>query len=162
MVLRNRKGNNATEPITIIIILIIFATLTFGLFKFGAQLSTNPNSELNNESILYIAEQQGFRIEDKSLDAGVISGDRLDSPFYSKDGNVSVSDKDQALEFLYYREQSISWRGLVNSLYNLPSYLIGNLGLDLEEWKFVVNAWNVIAWGLIFFIIYKIVRGAIK
>jgi hypothetical protein len=159
MAIMNKRGTSLTNPMTLLIVVVVFGLLTFAFFNFARQLSTNDNNNLNDESIIYIATHNGFEIEDKQIGEGILSEEDLESAFYVQGGNATSSDKDQALEFLYYREQSIGWRGIANSIYNFPTYVISTVGLDLQEWAFVQYAWDTIAWGIIFFVIFFIVRG---
>jgi hypothetical protein len=158
----NKKGNAITNPMVILLILVVIGIFTFGFFKFSSELSLNDNNNLNDESIIYIAENNGFKINELNFSQNILTKEELENSFYAQEKNGTVSDKDYALEFLYYRGESVSWRGLVDSLYNLPAYTIRGLGLDLTSWAFVVNGLNMIIWAIIFFIVYKIIRGIIE
>lgn len=159
MVITNKRGATIADPMTLLLCIVIFGMLTFGFFHFAGQLVTNENNNLDDESIIYIAEHSGFKVGDKTFDDGVLSDEELESAFYVQDENGTISDKDQALEFLYYREQSIGWRGIINSVYNFPTYIVSTIGLDLTEWAWVQHAWDIIGWGIIFLVIFFIVRG---
>ena len=62
MIINNKKGNAITEPFTLLVVLVLIGLLTAMFFLFGTQLSTNSNSNLDEESVLYIAENNGFKI----------------------------------------------------------------------------------------------------
>ena len=161
MTIRNKKGIALTEPMTLLLLLVMFSMLTLGWVTFGTQLYTSGNANLNDESVSYIATANGFKINNQEITGKILTQSDLEDPFYVQDTN-GTSTKDDALEFLYYREQSKSWRGMANSLYSAPSYVRSSLGLGLSDWNFVIQALNIIVWGIIFFVIYKIIRGLIK
>ena len=162
MVRYNKKGEAITNPMIILSIILLIGVMTFGFFKFGSELSLNSNNKLTDDSIIYIAENNGFKIDNTNLSETPLSLDDLESSFYVEDANSTTSDKDYALEFLYYRGQSVSWRSLIGSVYNLPTYLLRMVGLNLNEWIFVLNGLNVLIWAIVFFVVYKIIRGLIK
>jgi hypothetical protein len=162
MVINSKKGNAITNPMIVLSIILLFGVLSFGFFNFSLDLVNNSNNKLTNESIIYIAENNGFELENTNLSGQPLSIQELESSFYVQDENSTTSEKDYALEFLYYRGESVSWRALINSVYNLPAYTIRSLGLDLSEWVYVINGLNVFIWAIIFFVIYKIVRGIIR
>lgn len=162
MVRYNKKGNTITDPMIVLIILVVVGTLSFGFFQFSTDLALNSNNKLSDESIIYIAENNGFKINDLNLSENILTDVELESSFYSTVDNATSSDKDDSLEFLYYREQSVTWRGLTNSLYNLPYYIVRSLGLNLNDWTYVINGLNLLIWAIIFFVVYKIIRGIIK
>lgn len=162
MAFNNKKGNAITEPYTFLIVIVLLGLLTTIFFVFATQLSTNENSNLDDESVLYIAENNGFEVEGKNFTQEILTQAEIESSFYATDSNTTSTSKDDALEFLYYREKSVKWRSLVNTAYNAPAYFIGVFNLDLFEWSIVNNALSLLIWGIIFFVIYKIIRGLIK
>lgn len=159
---KNKKGTQITDPMVLLIIISMLGMLTFGWFLFSSQVATNPNSNLDEASILYIAEHSGYEVNNKDFGEDLLTEEQFTSSFYTQNNNATSSDKDYALEFLYYREQSSGWRDTVNNLYGMPTFFLGAYGFDLSAWAFVVHGLNLIIWGIIFFIVYKIIRGIIK
>ena len=56
----NKKGQNVTEPWTIIMILVVVALITTAMFNFGADYAGDPDNKLNPESVIYIFDNSGF------------------------------------------------------------------------------------------------------
>lgn len=149
----NKKAQNITKPYTILLVIIIIAIFSIMTFRFGADVASTPGNKLNNESQLYIYERSGFTPgELKTVND---TGDL----FFSSDLNSSGSTLDFALEFQFYREQSSSWRTVMQDVWNAPAYFVGGLGLDLDDWTIVLNLINTIIWAIIFYIIYRLIRG---
>lgn len=150
----NKKAQNITKPYTIVFILVVISIFSIGMITFGRDVASNPNNSLDDESLLYVYEKTGFVPSGYKNDS-----DDADDLFYSSDLETSGNLKDYALEFQFYREQSSSIRTIVQDLWNVPSHFIGGLGLDLKEWEFTLQVLNTMVWLLIFYVIYRLVRG---
>ena len=152
----NKKAQNITKPYTIIFIIVVVSILSVSMMDFGRDIASNPENKLDAESIDTIYTSSGYTVSvNKS------SPTSADDLFYSSEINTSGNLKDYALEFEFYREQSSSIRTMLQDLWNMPSYLLSSLGLDLNEWENVLNLWNSIIWLLIFYAIYRVIRGLI-
>ena len=152
--MKNNKGQAMTKPFTVIFILVVIAILSISMNNFGRDVAVNPNNNLDNDSLNRIYDQSGF-VPSVYRNG---TGDSTDL-FFSSDLNTSGNAKDYALEFQFYREQSSSIRTLVQDLWNLPVFFINGLDLDLQAWNIVINIWNTVIWAIIFFVIYRVVRG---
>lgn len=152
----NKKGQNITKPYTIIFVIVVLSILSVSLMDFGRDIASNPNNKLDAKSIDTIYSSSGYTAsvnKSKPNDA--------DDLFYSSEINTSGNLKDYALEFEFYREQSSSIRTILQDLWNMPAYFVSSLGLDLSEWETVLLLFNTIIWLLIFYGIYRAIRGSI-
>ncbi len=152
----NKKAQNVTEPWTIIMILVFVATVTTAMFSFGADVASDPDNTLDEESVLYIFDRSGF-----SLNQTISSSDSTNA-FFTSDTDNEGNLKDFALEFQFYREQSSGIRVLIQDLWQLPEFFISGLGLDRETWSSILNIWNTIIWTIILYAIYRFLRGRIR
>lgn len=146
-----------TKPFTVIFILVAVAIISVSMNQFGRDIASDPNNQLGDDSLWRIYNQTGF-----IPGVNKSSSDDADDLFFSSNLNTSGNAKDYALEFEFYREQSGSMRTIVQDLWNLPSFFVSGLGLDASAWVIVIQLWNTIIWAIIFFIIYKIIRGIIN
>lgn len=156
----NKKAQ-LTNPMTWVIILSLISILSLLLLTFQYDLAGDPQSYISDESRLDIYNKAGFKIEGQTFNSEIININDTDDPIYANE-NESENLKDYALEFQFYREKTQSFRTTVQDIYNLPIYFINIFDLDLQNWKGVVNALNFIIWWVIFFLIYKVIRGLIK
>lgn len=156
MIFNNKKAQNITQPYTIILILVIIASISTLMFNFGAEYATNPNNQLDNESLLYIYEKSGF-----SLANNITSEDSKDL-FFSSDTDNEGNLKDFALEFQFYREQSSAIRTIVQDLWNIPSFMVDGLFLNRDDWEIFLQIWNTFIWTLFLYVIFRFLRGIIR
>jgi len=148
--------SNMTDPTTLIIILFIVGLFSTGLIMFGGDLASNDNNKLNPESKDFIYTQYGF-------DIGEINSSQSQDPFYIIDSNETASStKDYTLEFQFFRESSGSFRDTSQQIFQLPQFFLTSLGMNTNDWKWVINSFNVLIWWIIFFGVYKLLRGIIK
>lgn len=153
--IKNKKAQNITKPFTIIIIMSVVSLFSVIFFMFGSDLAGNPNSDINDESRAYIFSNTGFEIENRSAD------DSTDI-YYSSETGSEGNLKDYALEFQFYREKSSSWRSLFQDIYTLPTMFLKMLNIPVNEaWSFFIIIFNGIVWAIIFYAIYRIIRGII-
>ena len=158
----NKKGETITQPIVVIFILFIVSVFSFAYLQYGQDLAEDPNSYINDDSRTRIFERSGFRINNNTLDSEIISSSDSEDPFFVTGENATGNPKDYALEFQFFRQQSASWRVFAQNLYEIPTFYVWWLGLDYEAWGFIINGINMILWCVIFFVMYKIIRGIIK
>ena len=153
--INNKKAQNITKPYTIVLIMSVISVLSVIFFMFGSDLAGSPTSEINDESRAYIFSNTGFVIENRT------SADSTDI-FYSSETGSEGNLKDYALEFQFYREKSSSWRSLFQDLYGLPTMFMKMLNLPVNEaWTFFIVVFNGLVWAVIFYAIYRIIRGLI-
>ena len=152
----NKKGQNVTEPWTVIMILVFVALITTTFFNFGADYAGTPDNKLDNESIIYIIDKIGFSVDDS------ITSNDTTNAFFTSDTDNEGNLKDFALEFQFYREQSSGIRVLLQDLWELPEFFVSGLSLDVETWGTALNIWNTIIWTIILYAIYRFLRGRIR
>lgn len=155
MIFNNKKGQNITKPYTIILIIVVIAMISGSLAKFGADMISSQYGNLDNESIYYIGTNAGFQMDDD------ISVNDSTDLFYSSDIDTSGNTKDYAIEFEFYREQSSSVRNIVHVVYNVPTFFVRGLNLDLDIWNDNLVLMNFISWLIILYVIYRLIRGSI-
>lgn len=150
----NKKAQQIANPYTLITILILISMFTLLFVTFGRDIAGNPNNNINYDSRVYIYSHSGFQIDNATATD-------LQQEFYSSTIDSEGNLKDNALEFQFYREQSSSLRQRANDFFNIPTYFIGLFNLDLSDWTIVNNSWNIFAWLVIFFAIYKFLRAVL-
>lgn len=148
----NKKAQNITNPYVVILILVVMSLFITLFFSFGGDIRSDPNNVLTDESVLYIDNYYGFDMDN-------VTTTDMNSTFYSSNTDTEGNLKDDALEFQFYREQSSGIRGRLNQLFNVPSALIGLLYLDRNDWATVIAAWNILAWLIILYGIYRFLRA---
>lgn len=152
----NKKAQNITNPYTIVLVLSLIAIFSGVFFIFGQDLAASPDSEINDESRAYIFENSGFKIENKT------AADSQDI-YYSSETASEGNLKDYALEFQFYREKSSTLRSTFQQIYSLPTFFLKMLNIPISAaWSYVINIINGIIWMLIFYLIYRVIRGLIK
>jgi len=156
MIFKNNKGQAMTKPFTVILILVLVAIISISMNQFGRDIASNPDNKLQDDSVWRIYNQSGFvptEIKNSSTDS--------DDLFFKSDINTSGNSKDFALEFLLYQEQSSKIRTLIQDFWNLPSFFVSGLDLDGSAWFLVIQLWNTVIWAILFFVIYRVIRGLI-
>lgn len=148
--------SNITNPTTIIIIIFIVGLFSTGLIYFGGDLASNPNNHLNQASKNFIYTQYGFKIDNVS------TNDTKDLFYVIPSNETAASTKDYTLEFQFFRESSSGFRTTIQQIYNLPQFFLSSFDLNSSDWSFVKNAFNFLIWWIIFFAVYKVLRGIIK
>ena len=156
MIFTNRKGQAITEPFVLFMVIAIVAVISIGMFTFGQDVAADPNNTLDNESTQYIFDRSGFDPR------GGKDADNVNDTFFTSPSDTGGSEKDFTLEFQYYREQSSQTRLYLNNVWNLPSFFVEGLGLDLDNWTSFINLWNSVVWLMVFYAIYRIIRGRIR
>lgn len=151
-----KKGQNITNPFVIVIVLLIVSAISTTLWSFGKDLAENPNNNLNEESLGAIYNKSGF-----VLNTTIDDVNETKNLFYSSETDTQSNLKDYALEFQFFREQSSPIRSYIQDLWNLPTFFVDNLGLDGEAWQPLVQMFNLVIWVIIFYVIYRILRGLI-
>jgi hypothetical protein len=140
----------------LIIILFIVGLFSTGLIIFGGDLASNSNNKLNQESKNFIYTQYGFDVTE-------LNASQSQNLFYIIDSNeTAASTKDYTLEFQFFRESSGGFRDTTQQIFQLPQFFLTSLGFNTDDWKWVVNSFNVLIWWIIFFGVYKLLRGIIK
>jgi hypothetical protein len=152
----NKKAQNITNPWPLLLILTIIALISTAFFSFGQDLASDPSSAINDESRAYIYNNSGFQLPDRSAD------DATDV-FYASETASEGNLKDYALEFQFYREKSSTLRSIFQTIYNLPVFFLKMLNIPIVgTWSIMVAIINGLIWVLIFYLIYRIIRGIIK
>jgi hypothetical protein len=145
-----------TNPTTLIIIIFIIGLFSTGMIIFSGDLAANPNNKLSDESKAFVYEQYGFNVENITIND-------TENLFYIIENNeTAASTKDYTLEFQFFRESSGDFRTTAQQIYNIPQFLLTSFDLPRDDWKFVLNSFNMLIWWIIFFAIYKLLRGLIK
>lgn len=152
--MKHKKAQNITQPYTVIIIIVVMAIFSGLFFNLGVQLATTPDNKLSEGSLSYIYNQSGFNYSTRT------ESDTQDL-FYSGGEETGGSLKDFTLEFQFFRESSQGWRTIIQDIWNLPSTFIGLFNLPLSDWQTVLQIINLAIWAVIFYVIYRLLRGLI-
>lgn len=155
MKLNNKKGQNITQPYTLILIIVMVGLISTLVYNFGAELAGNPDNKLDEKSLDYIFTKGGFTPSNN------ITVNETATLFYNSPTDNEGNLKDYALEFQFFREQSTSVRSFINDLWNLPTFFIDGLFLDGNLWRGVINLINSLIWFIILFAIYRFLRAVI-
>lgn len=148
--------SNMTNPTTLIIIIFVIGLFSTGLIIFGGDLASNPDNKLNQESKDFIYTQYNFDVDE-------VTANDTQNLFYILDSNeTSASTKDYTLEFQFFRESSGDFRSTVQQIFDIPQFFLTSLGLEGDDWEWVLNSFSFLIWWLIFFGVYKLLRGIIK
>lgn len=148
----NRKAQNITNGYVLVLIIVIITLFSTVFINFGGDLLTNPNNILEEDSINYIYDRSGF-------DPDVSITDNTTTQFFSTEGDSEGSAKDFTLEFQFYREQSSGIREILQNIWNIPTFFVDGLGLNRDDWKVPLNILNTLIWVIIFYGMYRLIRG---
>lgn len=151
----NKKAQNITSPYVLVFIVVIITLFSTTFINFGADLISNPNNALEEDSVVYIYDRTGFTPNTQVADNTTTS-------FYSTESDSEGSAKDFALEFQFYREQSSGIRQLLQNIWNIPTFFVDGLGLNRDDWAIPLNIINTLIWIIIFYGMYRIIRGIIN
>lgn len=145
----NKKAQNVTRPYVVLLIMVVLSMFSFAFLSWGNDLAGDSENNINEKSRAYLYDRAGFEV------------DRVNNsdPFFSEGDNDGGSLKDFAIEFQFFREQSSSIRGMVQQLFNLPTFFIDWFDLDLGDFEFIRIILNTLIWTIIFYVIYRIIRG---
>lgn len=149
----SKKAQNITNIYTIIVVIVIVASFGFVTLKFGQDLASDPDTKLNDESLVYVFERSGFTTYNVSPEDTTVQ-------FYTSEAGSEGSLKDQALEFRFFQENSGSFRAKINTIWNVPSFLFQMLNLPMNTtFQVILNIWNLIIWSFIAIGVWRLIRG---
>lgn len=148
MIINNIKGQNMGSTYTILLVLIILALFSNYFIEWGGDVVTNPDLNINQRSLIYVASIDGFQIDNVS------SSER----FYTEGNETGNNVKDFAIEYQDYRQKGAQIRTMVQKLWNLPTFFISWLPLESDNWTYAFFIWNVTCWVLVFYAIMRLIR----
>lgn len=134
----NKKGKQMSNVWTYLIILFIFAILMFGIKQLGLELTQNPNQNLDNDSIEYIAE-----LNEIDLSEYQVSSDLIESPILFTDNTSQGNPKDYSLEFQFAKERGLPIENTIKNIFSVPSVIVYQvLKMPRNNWSWIVDALN--------------------
>lgn len=140
----------------IIILFIAFVGITAIIYT-GNEAAANENSNLDNDSIEYIANLQGIELPDTNISSSDIEMSALFNTNTSQ-GNP----KDEGLDFLFAKEKGLSLETAAKAIFLLPGFLIQDLlRLPYQSWEWVVHLLNWMWWLLLIVAVVYFARGII-
>jgi len=151
-------AKSPTNVETYIFILFLFFVLVGGLIYLANETLTNENSNLDNDSIEYIANLNGINISEyRQTQAQQETPISLD-PEYSEG-----TPKDNAIEFLFAKQKSNNIEVTIKRIFSLPSFIIVDLfRFPANDFKWLLD---IIGWLLgltVFIAIVYFVRGILN
>lgn len=139
----------------ILVIVLIFGIFTLGWQIVGQELALNPNTNLNNESIVYIATYSGYRearFDENELDTS--------SQVVTEPENVSgKSTVDFAQEYLESKTEGKKITGYVKTIVNMPEFFVGAFNLNVAQWSPYLIILGTFLSLATFIAIYLLIRG---
>jgi len=152
----SKKAQNITNPYTIIFLVIVISLFSVSFLNFGRDLASDPSNSLGEQSIDFIYNTTAYQptVNKTSSDTG--------EEFYKSPTENAGNLKDFALEFQFYREQSNQLRQILQDIWNIPTNFVRNLGLNLVLWEPIILIINLLIWSILFFAMYKFLRGLIR
>jgi len=143
-------------------VLFVSAMLMIGLLTFGNSLNQNPNIQLDNASIEYISNYEGY------LDSeGISTLDDDDVVSYKQDSIINEENdtgEQGVTDFLanlnYYKNKANKILNPVKLVYNLPTLYLLGLNLPVGEFNNYINIIALIMYIVIVYMFIKIVRGS--
>jgi len=143
-------------------LLFVTAMLMIGLLTFGNSLNTDPNITLDNDSIVYIANYEGYLNTE-----GITTLDDEDVIKYKDDSIINEeNDTGEAgiTDFLanlnYYKNKINKILNPVKLVYNLPTLFVLTLGLPIGQFTHYLNITALIMYIFIVYMFIKLVRGS--
>lgn len=139
-----------TNVETFVAILFLFAILSWGILYLGNEVLTNSNSNLDNDSIDYIANLNGIDLDEYRASASTIQ-----KPILITDNASQGNPKDEALDFLFAKEKGYNIELQIKRIFGIPSFIIVDLlRFDVGNWQWIID---IVGWFLSLSIIIAIV-----
>lgn len=147
-----------TNVETYLIILFLFAILVSGLTWLGNEAAVNPNADLDNDSIEYIATLNGIDLSDYQQSESELESSILATGNYSQ-GNP----KDESIDFLFAKEKGSKVELAIKRFFSLPSFIIGDLfRLPINNFKWLIDLFGWLVGLLIIIALVYFARGQIN
>jgi hypothetical protein len=165
-------GKSWTNVETWLGILFVFALLVGGLVAVGNDILLNPNSNLDNDSIDYIASLQGvnatqFQASSNPNTPNIISQYQknitsIQTSATQSGNNTQGTSKDYSLEFFWAQDKSASFEAIIKTTFNIPSYILGTLfRLPVNNFSWILNILGWLMGLLILMSVIFFIRGII-
>lgn len=152
----NKKAQKFTNVSTYIVLLAFIGLFSFGIFNLGGEVISNENSNLDNDSVLYITTlQTGMDIDELARQYDVSNAEIEE--FILKNQNYSQgTPKDYSVEFQFVKSKGFNIENTIKRIYGFPSFLIGDvLRLPITAWNQILN---LIGWFLLVVITLAIIN----
>lgn len=139
-------------------IIFLFLILVFALQYLGAEVITNSNSNLDNDSIDYIANLNGINTSRYSVDK-----DDIEDPVLIAGNGSQGNPKDESLDFLFAKEKGFKIELIIKGIFSLPQViLIDMLRFQLNDWVWIISLFNWLYRILIIIALVYFVRGILS
>jgi len=154
----NKKAKVPTNVYFYLVIIFIFLIFITSIIFLGNELILNPNSNLNNESISYIADLQGINLSDYQ-----IQKKQLENSILISDNESQGNSKDESLDFQFAKEKGLTIETTIKGIFSVPSLILYNvLKFDRNNWDWIVKILNWLWRLLIIIAIVYFARGIIS
>lgn len=127
---------------TYLIVIFLFAILSIGVMYLGRETINNPDSNLDNDSIAYIANLNG--VDDINLNASLAlykaTKSDEESSILVTDNSSQGNPKDYALDFLFAKEKGFPIEVAIKRIFNIPTFIIVDLlRFNVNDFSWLIN-----------------------
>jgi hypothetical protein len=150
-----------TKPQFYLTLLLVVGFVAIGLMRIGEDLYNSPNIALDSRSEKYIEDYTSL-IVDEGIDTlwEKNTGDYKTENLLESESNASADLTSGELGVLFYNKNRASkTTSFFKLVYNLPSFMLKGLGLDVDPFR---NYINVLGLVLFVALIILVVRVFIK
>jgi hypothetical protein len=147
-------SKNLTNISTLIFLGAIFAIFITLIINLGQDVLLNDNSNLDDESILYIAEINGADTSKFDIEAKNESDLSLNPS--------GGTNKDFAIEFFDSQDKYNTIKSYSYAIFYAPSFLIEKVfRIDVGQYTWILNIIAAVIWVMIFLAGYYLIRRVV-
>jgi hypothetical protein len=155
--MQSRKGNSFSNIYVYFGILIIFLLVVVGIQQLGDDLTTNPHANLDNRSLLYIAQINGIDVSEYN-----ITGNEIYTSEVAVDNNTGDAIKDFSLEYFFARDKTKSLEDRMGkkTIFNMPErVLVTLMGGSKGDFQWALDIFNWFIWISVTVAVILFIRG---
>ena len=144
-----------TNVETYLIVIFLFLLLIVGINQLGKEAILNENSNLDNDSLEYIANLNKINLSDYNINSQDIISSSVTGVNESQG-----TPKDYSIEFFFAKQKGLTFEVTIKAILSLPEVLlIDLLRFNLNDWIWAINLFNWLYRLLIILAIYYLIRG---
>ena len=129
---------SSTNVWTYVLLTFIFLVFITGIQIYAGEQLINPNSNLDDKSVIYIASILDIDLSDYNIDKATIENNDLDDSSEA----TGASLKDFAIEFFYARTQANKVVAVVKNIYSFPSTIADLFRIPEGNVRWIFNILN--------------------
>lgn len=147
-----------TNVYSYLIIMFIFFIGISAIVILGNELKDNENSNLDNDSLVYIYSLNGINYSQYTADK-----EQIEKSILFNDNSSQGNPKDEGLEFLFVKEKGSTIEIIIKGIYSLPQTILSDIfRLPFGDWSWIIDILNWL-WRLsILIAVIYFVRGIIE